>query len=429
MEKRALIVYSVLLAILSSLYLVSALELTASDSYSPGQTLIAEFKGNFLNSIKHNDVSFTYDRKIIALDYDILKMGDKYYLYANLPLEERNYTIKISNVHFYEQGQEKWINFTQNFSISGPTAPFAVNPGALITNSDIPLSLRNLGDNIVISVKLGTFKQTYNLGYAKVQDIVIPISSVSQAGMYNISVSSSDLDYSIPTLIVKESSNLTDNSIISNQTPQFRLGPNEISMEILKGVSTYLNLTIENLGDSPINLIQFSYSKDISSIVDTSPSIVENLGPYSVRNIQILISAPDRRDDFEGILTAFSDNYSDSTKFYINVVNELNSSTADNVSSSSLNSCVAVGGILCFTDEVCQGNYTNSIEGLCCLGRCIARSDISSSGGSTKLIIIILIVLVLGVIYWLYRRYRLNIKTPEKKIGELTKKFDSEFKS
>ncbi|MBS3074793.1 hypothetical protein J4447_05080 [Candidatus Pacearchaeota archaeon] len=407
---------------------VLALNITLNDNYRQGQTIIAELKGNVITPISQDNVAFYDGRKIIPMIYSISKLDDKYFLYAVLPVEERNYTLKIKDIHFFEQGREKKEDLLKNFSVSGEVAEFSVSPGFVTSSKDFSLKVKNLNDDLDVSTEFGKEKSTISIGAGRTKDLKFSTGKIQNSGISYLKVSSKGMAYNIPVMVLKnESFNYSDQPSVS---PLFILGPNELSLEIIRGSKTSVNLTIENFMQEEIKELRLSYSDDLAGILEIQPLIISNLSPSSIKNIQLFITSPNRIDDFEGSITAFSQNYSDSTKVFISVVNELNASrpSPNNISSGSLNSCVNLGGIRCFSDEACEGNYTNSIEGSCCLGKCISKSQ--AGGGSTgKIIIFIIIIAVVIVLFFLYRKYKSPPKTPEKKIEEMTTKFDKKFKS
>ncbi len=406
----------------------SALNITLNDNYKQGQTIIAELKGNIITPISQDDIAFYEGRKLIPMIYDIEKLDDKYFLYAVLPVEERNYTLKIKGIHFFEQGREKKEDLLRNFSVSDEVADFSVSPGFITAGKDFSINVKNLNDDLDISAEFGKEKSTVSVGAGRTKDIKFSIRSIQISGLYYLKVSSKGTAYNIPVMALKNDSETST----SGQTPDnapFRLGPNELSLEIIRGSSTSVNLTLENLMEQEIKEIHLSYSDDLAGIIEIQPQLISNLSQLSIKNIQLFITSPNRIDDFEGSITAFSENYSDSTKVFISVVDELNSSkpSANNISSSNLNSCVSLRGVICFSDEACEGNSTNSIEGACCLGQCVVKS--SAGGGSTgKIIIFVIVIIVVIILFVLYKKYRSPPKSPEKKIEEMTTKFDKGFK-
>ncbi len=427
MNKKSLLLVVFLLFTSS---IVLAVDMPIESSYSPGTTLITQIQGNIISSIKHEDVGLYDGRKLVAVDYDIKKLGDNYFVYVVLPLDVKSYDLKIKNIHFFEQGRENWTNLTRTINVSGNVANFSVSPGIIVTNSDFVITIKNLGGDIVASLDLSGTKGSYNIGYGRVKDITVPIGNIPKSGLYTLSVSSGGLSYHIPVLVLKESQIIPNSSDIKPGQP-FRLGPNDLSLEILRGAQKYLNLTIENLGSEVIDKISLSYSKDLSNILRIDNIIIENLSAYTIRNIGVFIQGSGFVNDYEGSITASSNNYSDSTKVYINVVDEINKTaqTSDNITTGNLLSCISMSGIRCYPDEFCQGNYTNSIEGLCCMGSCVSKIKGNSSGSSSSMIWVIIVLLFVGVLVWLYTKYKSPAKTPDKKIGDLTKKFDNQFKT
>lgn len=422
---KSLTFFFLSLIILSSLS--SAMQLVVDNNYHPGQTMIAELKGNVISPITRNDVNFYSGRDILSLDYGIERIDGKYFIYASLPLEQGDYEVIISNVEHFEQGSERVSNVSANLSVNGSVADFSVSPGVIVTNKDFSLTVKNLGDDLSLTSSFNNKQLVNNIGYGKVKQLSFSTGSITNSGLYTLTLSSSGTTYSVPVYVISSSSNVSPSN---NITKPFSIGPRDINLQIIKGVTRYVNLTIQNLDKELIDKVTISYSKDLSSIISFDSLLIENLTGFSVRNIPLKIVTPNRVDTFEGLITFFTENFSDSIKVFISSVNNLNSSATpkDNLTTGNLNSCVSMGGVLCFSDEICIGDYTNSIEGLCCLSQCSPNGK-ASGGGSASTIIIIIIVLVLLVVgYLFYKKYKESKGSSSQKITSLTKKFDAQYK-
>ncbi|MEK6918959.1 MAG: hypothetical protein AABW73_02875 [Nanoarchaeota archaeon] len=418
--------FFILLIISSSL--ASAVQLVLNDRFHPGETLIAELKGNIISPIKHSDVNFYYGNKLVSMDYDVTKLGNSYFIYAVLPVEEKDYRMVLSNVAYFEQGKESTSNITANVSVNGSVADFSVTPGVIVTNKDFLVTIKNLGSDLTLTSGFNNQQTTTNVGYGRVKELQFSIVKIPSSGIYPLTLTSSNTSYSLPVYVITGNAS-SNQSSYNNSEALFKIGPRDISLEVIRGVEKNINLTVENLGSTAIDKITISYSSDLSDVLRFNTLVIENLSGFAVRNVPVKIVTPSRVDSFEGQVTFFTENFSDSSKVFISVVNKLNSSiTSDNLTTGSLSSCVSVGGVLCFSDELCSGNYTNSVEGLCCLSQCIPRSK-SGSGGSASTLLIIIGVLVLIVVgYMFYKKYKASKASPDNKINDLTKKFDNQFK-
>lgn len=126
---------AVLFLFLMLFSLASAAEIRLSkETYSPGETLQAEIYGNFIDGISLENIYF-YRERNLPLIYDILKLKDKYLLYALLPSTEGNYSIKIKERYETESGISNEIS--KNFEIRKSNfTSFSINPGFVVARSD-----------------------------------------------------------------------------------------------------------------------------------------------------------------------------------------------------------------------------------------------------------------------------------------------------
>ena len=137
--------YIVLIFLFSILLIssVSAVDIKLSkESYAPGETLQAEIYGNFINPLELKNIYFYRDRSL-PLIYDILKLKDKYLLYAILPYQEGNYTLKIKDAKYTtEEGSSSEI-IEKEFKIEKTnTTVLTLNPGFVVARDDFFIKLK-----------------------------------------------------------------------------------------------------------------------------------------------------------------------------------------------------------------------------------------------------------------------------------------------
>ncbi len=117
--------------------LASAVEIKLSkEAYAPEETLQAEIYGNFLEPIKVENIHF-YRERNIPVEYDILKLKDKYLLYALLPNKEGNYTIQIEDVRYEQDNIITEDDTVKGFQIIKGNGTFLkLDPGFIIARDD-----------------------------------------------------------------------------------------------------------------------------------------------------------------------------------------------------------------------------------------------------------------------------------------------------
>ena len=119
-----------------------------------GETLIATLEGNILEPIQKEDVGFFIDHVQKPFDYDILRIDNTYYIYAILPYNQDQYTLRMEDIYFKENNQFITQDLHFNFTISNLTADFYADPGVVVTNQNFTISLYN-NMNSQINVNYG----------------------------------------------------------------------------------------------------------------------------------------------------------------------------------------------------------------------------------------------------------------------------------
>ena len=102
--------------------LASSISTTMLPAYQPSDTMIIEIQGNILEPITPQDIVFKRAHVAIAVDYDVKRIGDKYYLYAQLPINPNNYTLFINDIDTTVNGQAQVIDYNQTFQVIGNTS-------------------------------------------------------------------------------------------------------------------------------------------------------------------------------------------------------------------------------------------------------------------------------------------------------------------
>src|SRR3989344_4443489 len=110
----------------------SAISTNMASTYQPGETMIIEIQGNILQPISLSNVVFKRAHVAIAVIYDVKRIGDKYYLYAQLPLQQNNYTLFINDIATTVSGIVTTTDFNQTFTVSGNIIDYSINPGFAI---------------------------------------------------------------------------------------------------------------------------------------------------------------------------------------------------------------------------------------------------------------------------------------------------------
>jgi len=143
MKKTILLFISLLLI----LPIISAVEIDMKSEFSQGETLMAKISGNFLEQVKKENIFFYREHVRIPLEYDMAKIDDKYYVYAQLGDKgPNNYSLRIENTRYMQGVNMVEEDIIKNFVITDDLADFKVNPGFIIADEPFTIEVQNLRD-------------------------------------------------------------------------------------------------------------------------------------------------------------------------------------------------------------------------------------------------------------------------------------------
>jgi len=403
-----------LIAILTLIVSVSAIETNLKTIYQPGQTLIAEFSGNFIDNPKAENILFYSGRAYIPLIYDLAKIQDKYYLYAILPIQERNYTLIIRNAHYLEANQEKQEDLQFNFSTQGNLSSFSVNPGFIITSQDFKIKVQA---NKNINLKSNFLNSTQEIAIPGNQQktLTFSVSNIKNFTFTNLLLAAEDMQYNIP-IAVFASSNITELG-----TKNFKFTKSELNFTILKSIEFGFEISLSNIGQQDVsNISILSNSKFIKNI---TPNKIEIMKAGSLEKINLTLLS-DKEGIGNGTLEAFSDNYTTQIPFSVTTTNKENFQNITN-NSDIINqgSCSDLNGKICGENEECSVPVKLTFDGFCCLGTCNKKSS-----GSSSIIYIIAILIVLAIIgFFLYRKLKLKKSSSREILRAKEKSYEERF--
>jgi 6-pyruvoyl-tetrahydropterin synthase len=352
-------------------------------TYNQGETMIIEIQGNILQPIDRTDIIFKRSHVAIAVDYDIKKLNDKYYLYAQLPTTENNYTLFINDISTTVNGQNKVVDFNQSFVVSGNLTDYSVSPGFIITKNDFSLNIKSNLDQ----------PTTINANFPSEQAITInPGNNVlafniaqTQPGLYLATIGK----YAVPVQVLASSTNQSISNISLSVFPK-------VIREVLESNSPKnYTLTIKNNGELLENLY-LSFNEAVFSV---SPETISSINSNESVNISISLLNLTSRINEKIIIAKDSnalENVSFDLSFTTNPREVTNSSNAEYY-------CSELGGKFCTATEVCSGQLNQALDGSCCVGVCTLKEE--SSGSSWILYTFIgVAVLILIYIFFKYKK-------------------------
>ncbi|MBI2448762.1 hypothetical protein HYV49_00520 [Candidatus Pacearchaeota archaeon] len=406
--------------------LVQSLEIESKGNYSASETLIISVKGNFLEPISKENISFYEGRTEISLLYDITKIDSTYFLYAQLKPTAKNYTLRIEQAHFLENGIEKIENIEINFSAELPVADFSVSPGFVIARDSFSLNI-NAFKTISVTALFGVQSAQYQLSPGQLKKVTFSISEFENETLEFLLISSASTSYKIPVKvfppIIKNQTNITeiqDSNATNKTSNETKLIFNVILInKSLKTGESKLSFNIINPANKTIENISISSNLDFVSI---SPSYIEKLEPLSTKTILIDISQSEP-EEYQGSISISYENQESIIPVFFSVAQEEMPLKNENV----YQSCSFIGGTLCSSGQKCSGTPLESLEGNCCIGKCEEIEEESGLGRTITIISITVLLLIIGFFSYKKLRAKYNVDELKKSTSKFEEKFNPKF--
>jgi len=401
------------LAIFLSLVIVSAVESTIEQNYRPGETLIAEISGNFINPLTSENILFYSGRLFVPMVYDLIRINDKYYVYAILPNKERNYTMIISDAKYLEENQEKTGDLEFNFTVKGNLSAFQINPGVIVTGKDFSIKATAL-KNIELEADFTNSSQNASLIDSQTKTFFFTISDVKKTGLEYVVFSSQDTYYNVPVMIYK-------NQTVEDREIKLIFSRKNYNFSIVREQEFGFEVAIFNTGKENISEVNFSSSSQIKIFPEKT-----SLDSGELKTINLTMTSSEIGTQTI-LLTASSGNYSKTTSVTLTTFDTPEELlAADNTTEIiTEESCSSMGGGQCAEGEECIGTNRYALEGWCCIGTCKA-SGTSSSG---KVIAIIVIVIILaGIGFFIFVKIKSRKQSSSKLLEEKSADFESRYK-
>lgn len=210
----------ILVAILAFSYvsMASAISADIKDSYPPKETVITEISGSILEPINSANVKLIRGHVLVPFDYEIKRLGDKYYLWILAPEQRTNYTLSIRGITTYVSGNVQRIDYEKNFTISGNLTDYYVKPGFILTEKDFEVRVQ-LNEDKEKEIKLEFIEEESEYMLKPGENIIkFSVSNINETGLFNLSIGR----YLLPVYI---KSNKTEIPILnaSNETASSNL--------------------------------------------------------------------------------------------------------------------------------------------------------------------------------------------------------------
>jgi len=412
--------------ILIQIVLVSAVQINLKkEVFQPGETFLATVTGGILETIPKENVFFyrEYGGHVqVQIPYDIAKINNIYYIYAILPDTEQEYTLEIKDVYHHDSGYIGVQDFAVNFSTEGETAAFNIDPGFIISNKNFSITINNnLDSEINVTSSFYGSEQTIELLPKQSAEIDFSIADIEETLITNILFSSSNFNYDIRAYIIK------GGNVVKNKTKlkkEIGFDPATIEATINKGQNYFFSIELVNLGEENITNITFRYPEEFEDFLTLQPSSIDELGPNKKREIDIVFT-PTSMGNFSGILEAVSGNIS--TAFNMSFVVQENVTTNSTI---LIKSCTDIGGEVCSSDELCDGEITlTSDYEVCCKGSCNPIEKEKGQKRANILLSVVVIAVLIIILIIILKKTRKPRKTSEEILKEKSKSYSERYET
>jgi len=393
--KKEVILLSLLFILQISL--ASAVEIKLSkETYQPKETLQAEIYGEFLQPLEVENIIF-YRERNIPVEFDILKLKEKYLLYAILPIKEGNYSIKIKNVEYETETGTGSSEIIKEFEIKASNETLLTfKPGFILTKEDFYVEFES-NKNLDTEAEFLNEKYPVSLIANRESKVTFSVEYVNNYTEAQIKIQ----EYEIPVVIYKEKSP----DIV--ESGKFRFNPLELEATILKGEFFTFKVSLINLGKKDLENIEISSNFSSSKLTtEIFPTSIINLSADSVEYVNLTFSS-NTLDSFYGTIKAVAGNLSTTIDVYLNTTenaSEVNSSS----SGFTLSTCEEEAGTVCGAKERCEGSIVFTSEGDCCKGEC--KKEKKSTSWIYGLVIIVLVLGgLVGVSFYMKKRQKKSL--------------------
>ncbi len=427
-------------------YMEKASSVTSNlkEIYAPRETAIAELSGTILEQITKEQVKLKRGHVDVAFDYDIKKLGDKYYFWFIAPNSQNSYTFTIEDMIVFDNGENKVMDYQESFSVEGESVDYSIKPGFVLSDKDFEITATVYEDfNKVIN---SDFPETREFelkpGENKLKFSIEKVSGAKfvpiKIGRYNVpgyilGNYSYGLNARANQSLPGNISNTNDSVIEINESEEppplyiqkeellFEFFPKIIEINYIEGgkLPVY-QIGIINKGRN-IDRIFFQYNNDIFSILTG-----ENETINSNETKYFNLSLKNAEGDMKEVVTAKSENSSSYLLVKLKSVKNESESGAKYFKSNTTGGkemyyCSELLGVKCSADEICSGEEVNSLDNLCCIGKC--EKEPASSGKSwAGYLIIGIVILVILIIFFKYRKSKSGSGSPiPKKIFDIEK--------
>lgn len=413
---------SLILLIFLILPLVTAVTIDMKSDFNKGETITAKFSGNFIDKVSKENVFFYRGHVRVPMDFDIMNVGDDYYIYAINDKDSGNYSLFLENLDYYKEGQITDKPFSKNFTIEQTYADFSINPGFIIATNDFEIKLQNFQDNELIvnindeiiskdeSNETGFFESLFgNLFLSLTGSVTFDTDETDSITLLPNNLETLDFKIgNVPQPILKKITFQSENnfyefllyvpsSVKSEYSVSLDFEISELKISLDENQTKEEIVKLKNVGDELLKNITFEISNNLEPYVKVSKNEIYNLEVNQSAEIYLLFNSSNLNQTIQGELTARIPNETEDLVIIFKPKFEISNQTEK--SSSTSKNCNELNGTLFKEPKICEGEERFAKDGNCCIGE-IKEPEKSNTG----LIIGWLIILVIIVfLIWFFK--------------------------
>lgn len=390
--KKLVILFCVILFLAVNVFAISS-DLKAE--YERGETIIAEISGNIVEPIGKEQIEFRRGHVAVPLEYDFRKLGDKWFLWAIAPNSKNNYTLVVKDIATTLAGNVERIDFEQNFSVLGNLTDYSIKPGFVYASADFSINVQLNED----------FDKTITVNFPSEREVILnpgdnkidfSISNVNETGFRKINFGK----YAVPLYLIAG-----DNVADGKGEITLRVNPISVVSTVLAGEIIEYPFTIVNFGDEVIDDIKIEYNRGMFNI--NAPERIEIKPKEAVSfNISFAFELSEEIKESginESVYVKAGDFVLELPVKISFTINESEVETPYLEEKEVLYYCSELNGLICSGGEVCDGEEKETIDGMCCTGKCALEKKGNSKRWISWTIVIVLLIAII-FIFWKYRK-------------------------
>lgn len=394
-----------------------------------GETLMARVSGNFLEPIFKNNVLLYRGHVRVGFDPQIAKIGQDYYIYAQLlGKNQNNYSLHIKEAQYTTiEGGVSEEDLVKDFSITGQTADFLISPGFIVTEQDFSIDVQNLQDHeITINIKTngdtvpesnesstGLFGLLFGgeeeqetetgtlvtLGEGEAKKITFEAIDITEPTFKIIILSTPNLKYEVPVYMTPSEEALEE------EQKSFMFSPAILNISMATDSTATRMIYLYNDGKTLLENINLSVSESLEDYVDLSIEQIEDLEENESIKITLTITADSEEGIVDGQIKARENtSFQTYSAVFLTFIKDYQpvGGNITLIDPAILKTCEEMGGSICQDDEECTEETKHARDGNCCLGDC----EEVKKDNRGKIIGWIIIIVVVILLLWFFKKTR-----------------------